>query len=220
MITYKNISINDFMKISALPKLKKPKLIRQQHISQVIKNYANISGEVLEFGVWSGKTINCIADCLPDNTIYGFDSFQGLPEDWYKKDEHKNNPETNKHVKGYFAVDKLPNVRHNVHLIKGFFEDSLDPWLNENNLGKIKLLHIDCDLYSSTIYVLDKLNQHIVPGTVIIFDELYPFCGEELYPLWQEGEWQALIEWMEKFDRKIEVVSRTNGYQASVRVLE
>ncbi len=35
----------------------------------------------MEFCVWKGKSINCIAHALPDEKIYGFDSFKGLPED-------------------------------------------------------------------------------------------------------------------------------------------
>jgi hypothetical protein len=52
-------------------------------------------------------------------------------------------------------------------------------------------LHIDCALYSSTACVLRLVAERIVPGTVILFDELIG------YPGWQEGEYKALCEWVE-----------------------
>ena len=41
-----------------------------------------IEGDFLEFGVFQGRSINIIAEKFPDQKIYGFDSFKGLPEDW------------------------------------------------------------------------------------------------------------------------------------------
>ena len=219
MITYKNIIPQAFIKLDALPKVEKPETLRNQHLVYAINNLIKQDGIVMEFGVWKGKSINCIADALPDEKIYGFDSFEGLPEDWYKKEEHKTGEESNKHVKGWFALDNLPSVRSNVELVKGFYDVSLVPWLGKNNVESIKLLHIDCDLYSSTAFVLDTLNKFIVPGTIIIFDELYPFIGEENYPLWHEGEWKALVEWMKKYDRTIQPMTRTNGYETSIKIV-
>ena len=46
----------------------------------ISKTKAN--GLFLEFGVSAGRTVNYIASLVPDKTIYGFDSFEGLPEDW------------------------------------------------------------------------------------------------------------------------------------------
>ena len=127
MITYKNIVPQAFIKLDALPKVKKPETLRKQHIVYAINNLIKKTGIVMEFGVWKGKSINCIADALPDEKIYGFDSFEGLPEDWYKKEEHKTGEESNKHIKGWFALDNLPPVRSNVELVKGFYDVSLVP---------------------------------------------------------------------------------------------
>jgi hypothetical protein len=64
-------------------------------------------GLVLEFGVFSGRTINHISDYVESSQIvYGFDSFDGLPEDW------RNNFQA-----GTFAVNDLPNVKENIRLI-------------------------------------------------------------------------------------------------------
>ena len=70
---------------------------------------AKLDGDALvcEFGVFQGITINHLAS-LTAKTIYGFDSFEGLPETWRPNFE-----------KGRFRLKKLPKVRANVKLLKG-----------------------------------------------------------------------------------------------------
>lgn len=174
-----------------------------------------IPGQVLEFGVHSGSTINLISSILKDDIIFGFDSFEGLPEDW----NISYNEKFNKHKKGYFSVDSLPAVNENVKLIKGFFDQSLIPWIKDNELKQIKFLHIDSDLYSSAIFVLDSLNKYIVPGTIIVFDEFYPW-GRKRYETWEEHEYRALKEWIEKSNREFEVLSRSSHQQCTIKVLK
>ena len=120
--------------------------------------------------IWrlSRETLNFIASLLPGQ-IHGFDSFEGLPEDWRQG-----------HEKGTFAVGHLPRVRPNVRLYKGWFEDTL-PAFREQYPGPVAFLHLDADLYSSTKTVLDILGEGIVPGTVIAFDEFFN------YPGWRKG---------------------------------
>lgn len=142
---------------------------------------ANLSGEKLicEFGVFRGGTINHIAT-RTSKTVYGFDSFEGLPESWDQGLE-----------KGHFSVKQLPKVRPNVTLIKGWFDQTIPPFLKQN-AGTAALLHIDCDLYSSTKIVFDLMEPRIAPGTVIVFDEYFNF------PDWQNGEHKAFTEYLER----------------------
>jgi hypothetical protein len=172
-----------------------------------------IDGEILEFGVYQGGTINFMAERFPNQTLYGFDSFEGLPEDWNISYKEK----FNKHKKGYFAVDILPNVKDNVTLIKGFFDTSLPEWLTTNKIDTIKILHVDSDLYSSAKTIFDNLNNFIVPGTIIVFDEFYPW-GRKRYETWEEHEYKAFCEWVEKYNRTFEVVYRNNHQQCSIRI--
>lgn len=172
-----------------------------------------IEGEILEFGVYQGGTINFMAERFSNQTLYGFDSFEGLPEDWNISYTEK----FNKHKRGYFAVDKLPEVKSNVQLIKGFFDSSLPNWIKRKNLKTISLLHIDSDLYSSAKIIFDNLNDYIVPGTVIVFDEFYPW-GRKRYETWAEHEYRALCEWVETYSREFEVLYRNNHQQCSIRI--
>ncbi len=138
-----------------------------------------IKGLYLEFGVFQGRTINRIARQV-ENKVYGFDSFEGLPEDWRTG-----------FSKGKFGVDNVPVVEDNVELIKGWFQDSLPKFLEEHS-EKCAFIHIDCDLYSSAKYVLNTLKDRIVEGTIISFDEYFN------YPGWQEGEYKAFKEFVEE----------------------
>lgn len=132
----------------------------------------------LEFGVASGRSINYISKFTKEK-VYGFDSFEGLPEDW-----------TTNFKKGAFNQQGiLPNVNHNVELIKGWFNETLVEFLEKHN-KKISFIHMDADLYSSTKYVLDTLKNYMDKDCILIFDELvnYPgFDGDtgELKAFWE-----------------------------------
>lgn len=140
-----------------------------------------VEGLILEFGVYKGETINFIANLLTDKTIYGFDSFEGLPETWRFGFE-----------KGVFALSKLPKVRNNVQLIKGWFEETLPAFSNQIANTPIAFLHIDCDLYSSTKVIFKFLGKNIVAGTIIVFDEFFN------YPGWKDGEFKAFYEFVKE----------------------
>ncbi len=106
----------------------------------IVREILNKDGLHLEFGVYKGDLINNFAELLPDVIWYGFDSFEGLPETW-----------TLGAKAGAFSIGgKLPSVRANVRLTKGFFEQTLPAFVAQHRDAKIALLHIDCDLYSAT----------------------------------------------------------------------
>jgi len=187
-------------------------LDRKRHLYQILAEEM-INGLVLEFGVYQGKTINIISNRFDKEIVWGFDSFDGLPEDWFTDSKI-----VSKHPTGHFKLDNLPDVNTNVKLVKGFFKESVPLWCI-NNTDKIKFLHIDCDLYSSTKEILWLLNSQIVPGTIIVFDEFYPWGDYTLYPEWKNGEFKALYEWINNFDREIDTLLRSRHQQCSIRVI-
>lgn len=138
-------------------------------------------GLFLEFGVYKGYTINLLSNLIGNKTkIYGFDSFEGLPEFWKPTQD-----------KGAFNVNSvLPKVNENVELIKGWFDETLPSFAEEHRERFCSLIHIDCDLYSSTKTVFDNLKENIRKGTIIMFDELIGYVG------WQDHEYRALIEFL------------------------
>ncbi len=143
-----------------------------------VKQVTVKDGLFMEFGVWQGRSINFVADRTPSR-IYGFDSFEGLPEKWFDLFD-----------KGHFKVDQLPAVRSNVTLVKGWYNETLPGFVKEHG-QPVAYLHVDCDLYSSTKTIFDALGHQIVPGTVIVFDEWYD------HPRWEQGEYKAFMEFAE-----------------------
>lgn len=147
----------------------------------VIDNFY-VSGEILEFGVFTGNSIKYIANKFNDKIIYGFDSFVGLPEKWREGFEE-----------GTFDLKgNLPLVPSNVKLIKGWFNDTIPVFLENKENFKIGLLHVDCDLYSSTKTILTELKDKICTGTIIVFDEYINYEG------WQQGEFKAFQEFVDE----------------------
>jgi hypothetical protein len=144
---------------------------------------AALDGLWIELGVGVGRTIRFLAERFPQHPIYGFDSFKGLPEDWVRGQQTM--------PKGTFAQERLPGVPSNVHLIEGWFRDSL-PLFAALQKKPIAFLHVDCDLYSSTRESLQILADQIIPGTVILFDEFYNYPGCEAH------EAKALQEFLQK----------------------
>jgi len=137
-----------------------------------------IKGIFAEFGVNEGGSISFIAKRVPTKTIHGFDSFEGLPEDWAGNNMYA----------GYFnRKGRLPRVPANVQLHPGWFDQSL-PKFAEAHQCPSAFLHIDCDLYSSTVAIFDALGPRIVPGTMLVFDEYFN------YPNWQHHEHKAFEE--------------------------
>ena len=193
-------------------------LERNYHLRESLKQVI-LDGEILEFGVYTAGSTNIIAETFKDRTIHGFDSFEGLPEDWAVLNNEVHNPSSLKRKKGYFAVDNLPEVRSNVRLWKGWFDDTTPKYIEEIKPQQIAFLHVDGDLYSSARSNLYMLEKFIVKDTIICFDEFYPF-GRKKYDTWEENEFKALKEWTNDFNREFEVISHNLHQQSTIRIVK
>lgn len=184
---------------------------RKRHLYKCMP-CAEITGHVVEFGVYQGKSMFTIANHFRDQTCWGFDSFQGLPEPWFTTD-----PDRPSHRQGHFDMSALnwPEYASNVQLVKGWFSESVPQWLTQH-AGHIRFLHMDCDLYSSAKIVLELLDHRIRPGTVIAFDEMYPWGGPGDYPLWSQGEYKALQQWVTEKKRAFRTLFRSRHQQCSI----
>jgi hypothetical protein len=153
----------------------------------------SIQGLYLEFGVATGGTLRIIASTTPEK-VYGFDCFSGLPEEWRPG-----------FPKGSFSAT-LPSVPHNVELVVGLFEDTLPEFMKAHQ-RPISLLHIDCDLYSSTKCIFDCAGDRIIAGTIIVFDEYIN------YPGWCAHEYRAFQEFVRQHDVKYSYHSLVPSHQ-------
>lgn len=154
--------------------------------------------DYLEFGVWKGTTLIHWSgqNTHPESRFYGFDSFEGLPEDWghFVTIRKKGSFD----LKG--AMPVIGDSR--VELVKGLFQDSLEPFLSDYTPTNRLVIHCDADLYSSTLYVLTKLDKFIVPGTIIIFDEFFTV----------NHEFRALSDFILSYNYKYRVLAATDFY--------
>jgi O-methyltransferase len=118
----------------------------------------------LEFGVASGSSFVwwMKKNANTGSLFRGFDTFEGLPEDWggFKK--------------GAMAFEQTQVNDGRAAFVKGIFQDSLSPFIesNKNLLSSMpKVIHMDADLFSSTIFVLSQLYPYLRKGDIIFFDE-------------------------------------------------
>jgi hypothetical protein len=166
-----------------------------------------IDGHWCEFGVREGRSLHWLIDKYPTQIIHAFDSWEGLPEEW-------------NHGTGKVADMSCepPTVPDHIQLHEGWFKDTVPAWKQEHK-GPIGFLHMDADIYSSTKEVLTSLNEQIVPGTVITFDEFCNFRLSGKMSKWQDQEFLALVEWLAEFKREVKPLNRNWAYQASCVVI-
>jgi len=142
---------------------------------------------------------------LNDTSLHLFDSFVGLPGE-QELDKNSYEFASGVWVKGSMNVaDGLDSYIHKklgkilspdrVHIIKGFFEDTFEAYFKDKK-AKAKIVHVDCDLYSASKYVLDFLfkNEIIQDGTIIIFDDWMTSLGNP-----NLGQRKATSEILEKY---------------------
>lgn len=165
----------------------------------------DVSLDYFEFGVFNGTTINYIASIKPYNTIYGFDSFWGLPEDWNSILK-----------KGAFNMrGHLPPVQQNVKLISGWYDGpqgTVQPFF-QNYLSRVGFVHIDCDIYSSTKVILHHMHNFLQKNVVIQFDELIN-CDNS-----HNHELKAWVEYVNEYDITYQYLYRSTECQVSLRIL-
>jgi len=154
----------------------------------------SIAGNALEFGVYKGITLKHIAKHIgPDRRITGFDTFEGLPEDW-----------GDLLSKGTFATDKpMFEGYSNIDLEVGRIEETLPAYLKVND-HPISLVHIDCPYYEINVFILERVLQYLYSGSIIIFDEYYG------YPSFEDHEFRAWSEIREQFDLKVKAFAYSN----------
>jgi len=159
----------------------------------------------LEFGVYQGESILYFAGIHsnPSSRFVGFDTFEGLPEDW--TEFSRIVPKSTFTTGG--ATPQTVDTR--VSFVKGLFQKTLPGFLANFQCSRQLVIHNDSDLYSATLYVLTRANDIITAGTIIIFDEFYS-------PL---HEYRALKDYCAAYMRGYDVVAATEGHaQVAIRI--
>lgn len=161
-----------------------------------------LDGDYLEFGVWEGadfiRAYHFAQQLkLSSMRFYAFDSFSGLPEIKGTDIEQKV------FKKGDFSCDvnnfKRNLVRGGVNLDKvtivpGLFQNTLTEEIKKKlPIRKAAVIWIDCDLYESTVPILEFITDYLQNGSLIVFDDWFMFGGRP-----DRGEQRAFNEWLAK----------------------
>ena len=176
--------------------------IRGYALDAAVQNDKDSEYFYIEFGVYSGTSINFFSKKLENKKIYGFDSFEGLKEDWAGTSVPKGTFNLNK---------KIPKLENNVIPIVGWIQDTLPIFLKEKN-PKINFVHMDVDTYESSKFILESIKSNLTKGSIILFDELYNFEG------WDAGEYKALREVFNDDEYKFLAFSKDSA-QVVVKIL-
>jgi O-methyltransferase len=162
-----------------------------------------VKGDYAEFGLWKGKNLvrayhlSRRRSWLNDMRFIGFDSFEGIPK------LTENRAEAEAFPPGTFAgsyeeveetlkagrVDKNRRI-----LVRGWFDDTLTAETREKlKLQTVAIAYVDCDVYQSTVPVLNFLGSCLADGGVIVFDDWYCFGNDQ-----DKGQQKAFAEWLER----------------------
>ena len=159
-----------------------------------------VQGSYLEFGVYKGKAFieaYKLSQKLGLNMhFYAFDSFEGLPSPSALEGSHKFY-ETQYSCSQDQFLSNLKKAGVNldyVTCIKGFYGESLTTEL-QTTLSPMKasIVWIDCDLYESTIPVLNFIVPFLQTGTIVCYDDWFSFGSHPM-----KGEIRATREWLEQ----------------------
>ena len=161
----------------------------QNAVEYALKN--SVEGHYYEFGLYQGYTFFHAVKFSPKIHHFGFDSFEGMPEN-----DEGGGFFANRFKVSYRKVInnllKRNAFTHREHLIKGYFSESLTQELqSELQQYRPGVVLIDSDLYSSALEVLIFLRPLFQEGTIVIFDDWYSFGSEG-------GEQAALKTYLEQ----------------------
>ena len=185
---------------------------------------------VLEFGVFRGMSINFMSKFRNDCLFYGFDKFKGLPENWILP---------NGKLKGRAGIFNTYSTRNkiffneNVTIKDGWFNETVEPFkksLTEAESSKINLIHIDCDIYSSTAFALENIADIIKQNKpYLLFDE---FVHARRIPIKQRierniktsiysgSESVAFREFVDKHNVDFKIIGQTQGRRNKVVLIK
>jgi hypothetical protein len=155
---------------------------RMRTVHRLCEHFDGIEGAFVECGVAMGASLSLLAAYAgPDRLVWGFDSFEALP-DLVDKDEGQgeayvglncSGDEGEQSVRRTFELVDVPMT--NVRIVKGWFEDRLPALCSE--VGPIAILRLDADWYQSTRDCLDTLYESVVSRGAVIIDDYFSFKG-------------------------------------------
>lgn len=182
-------------------------------LCELVQRTSNLPGAVADCGVYlGGSTIGMglyMREHKIQKDIYGFDSFEGFDPKSAARDMQLGGVENeDRHLHGFSAtsIDHVnAKVRsyglHNVHMVKGYFQDSFPTIAPEL---RFSFVHLDVNLYDSYKECLQFFYPRMVAGGILLLDEYndppWPGCNK------------AVDEFLTGKPEHLQVIER-NNYQ-------
>lgn len=175
------VLIKDFAQLSKLrlafavrpyTMLSYPRLSKLYEVARRLHE-EGINGSFVECGVWNGGSAGIVAAAVKNDEnrhCWLFDSWEGLPEP--TEDDISYTGEQGERGMALGAEEKVRGLlfkklelsQETIHLVKGWFNDTLP--IHKEHVGDIALLHLDCDWYESVKFCLNELYDSVTPGGV------------------------------------------------------
>jgi O-methyltransferase len=175
---------------------------RDLFLAIAVFHYQNqpVDGYYFEFGCHRGRTMRLAWDAfhhLFDRTYVGFDSFEGLPPfasyDCMPIWSQGGLATSEQEFRAIITAHGVPDDR--LVTIKGFFRHSLNVACAARLLPTAAaVVYVDCDLYDSTVPVLEFVRPFLTRGTILVFDDWFCFHGDP-----DRGERRAFREFRERY---------------------
>jgi len=177
---------------------------KRYQLYQHLLETQNLSGQAVDYvelGVSRGLSFQwwVKSNSNPDSRFYGFDTFEGLPEKWGQFEKGSMSA----------SVPQVPGDRH--EFFKGLFQETLPGFLSSGKMQKhkFKIIHLDADLFSSTLYALTSIHPFLNKGDILIFDEFNV----------PTHEFKAFMDYVDSYYVKYEVLAAVNNYfQVAIRI--
>lgn len=131
-----------------------------------------------EFGVRHGTSMRWVTETQthPDSRFYGFDTFEGLPEDWIPF--WGANGIGGGATKGMMDAKQPKIGDERVKLYKGLFQKTLPICLKEHPPKNRLFINIDCDIYSGALFVLTSMHPYLKYDDYVYMDEFFDLLNE------------------------------------------
>jgi len=137
------------------------------NIYSIVRNTAKVSGDIAEIGTFNGASAKLISEIKGNKHLYVFDSFEGLPE---KKNFDAAHFHKGQFQSDYNVVKEYLSSYKNVHIYKGFFPEFNSDVVKDK---KFSFVHLDVDLYDSTIDSLEFFYPRMSKGGCIISHDYF-----------------------------------------------
>lgn len=165
-------------------------LVKFLVLDDVYRRIVNLPGALLEFGTWRGQNLvlleNLRAIHEPFNkqrTIIGFDTFAGYPEEAgmaAKSTETHGGYNTGVVYPDYLAellrthegMNAFGHLRGNHRLVAGDVTETAPKYFADHPETLVAFAFFDMGPYEPTVAALKAIRPHLMPGSVVLFDEL------------------------------------------------